>query len=156
MHRPPRALLAIHAAFALALCVLPASGCGGGGGGGGGGGSAATTGAIAGTIVLPDADWGILAEREPNDTLSEAQALPPLEPRSSVVVAGEGGTTAVRYGRVDTTDAFRARYLSTISETLRPNLWPQQRDRITILPSTLGELSQAIGAALVALYRSRG
>jgi glucokinase len=55
-----------------------------------------------------------------------------------------------------TTEAFRARYLRTISETTRPHLWPQQRDRITILPSTLGELSQAIGAALVALYRSRG
>ena len=55
-----------------------------------------------------------------------------------------------------TTEEFRARYLRTISETARPYLWPQQRDRITILPSTLGELSQAIGAALVALYRSRG
>ena len=55
-----------------------------------------------------------------------------------------------------TTDAFRERYLRTISETARPHLWPQQRDRITILPSTLGELSQAIGAALVALYRNRG
>jgi glucokinase len=55
-----------------------------------------------------------------------------------------------------TTEAFRARYLRTIAETARPHLWPQQRDRVTILPSTLGELSQAIGAALVALYRSRG
>jgi glucokinase len=55
-----------------------------------------------------------------------------------------------------TTDAFRERYLRLIGETARPYLWPQQRDRITILPSTLGELSQAIGAALVALYRSRG
>jgi glucokinase len=54
-----------------------------------------------------------------------------------------------------TTEAFRERYLRTISETARPYLWPQQRDRITILPSTLGELSQAIGAALVSLYRSR-
>jgi len=55
-----------------------------------------------------------------------------------------------------TTDAFRERYLKTISETMRPYLWPQQRDRVTVLPSTLGELSQAIGAGLVALYRSRG
>src|SRR5882724_1866221 len=55
-----------------------------------------------------------------------------------------------------TTDAFRARYLRIVGETARPYFWPQQRDRITILPSTLGELSQAIGAALVALYRSRG
>jgi len=56
----------------------------------------------------------------------------------------------------NTTDAFRARYLRIVGETARPYFWPQQRDRITILPSTLGELSQAIGAALVALYRSRG
>jgi glucokinase len=55
-----------------------------------------------------------------------------------------------------TSDAFRERYLRIVRETARPHLWPQQRDRITILPSTLGELSQAIGAALVALYRSRG
>jgi glucokinase len=56
----------------------------------------------------------------------------------------------------NTTEGFRKRYLHTISETMQPYLWPQQRGRITVLPSTLGELSQAIGAALVALYRSRG
>jgi glucokinase len=55
----------------------------------------------------------------------------------------------------NTTDAFRERYLRLVTETARPYLWPQQRDRIRVLPSTLGELSQAIGAALVALYRSR-
>jgi len=54
-----------------------------------------------------------------------------------------------------TTEAFRERYLSMVRETARPHLWPVQRERLTILPSTLGELSQAIGAALVALYRSR-
>jgi len=53
-----------------------------------------------------------------------------------------------------TTEAFRERYLRLVGETARPHLWPVQRDRLTILPSTLGELSQAIGAALVALYRS--
>jgi glucokinase len=55
-----------------------------------------------------------------------------------------------------TTEAFRERYLAIVGETARPHLWPVQRERLTILPSTLGELSQAIGAALVALYRSRG
>lgn len=54
-----------------------------------------------------------------------------------------------------TTEAFRERYLSIIRETARPHLWPVQRERVTILPSTLGELSQAIGAALVALYRNQ-
>ena len=56
----------------------------------------------------------------------------------------------------NTTDAFRERYLKIVRETAWPLLWPQQRERMTIVPSTLGELSQAIGAALVALYRSRG
>jgi glucokinase len=54
-----------------------------------------------------------------------------------------------------TTDAFRERYLRIVRESARPYLWPVQRERITILASTLGELSQAIGAALAALYRSR-
>jgi glucokinase len=54
-----------------------------------------------------------------------------------------------------TSEAFRERYLRIVRDTARPHLWPVQRERITILPSTLGELSQAIGAALVALYRSR-
>ena len=54
-----------------------------------------------------------------------------------------------------TTEAFRERYLNTVRDTARPYLWPVQRDRLTVLPSTLGELSQAIGAALVALYRNR-
>jgi glucokinase len=55
----------------------------------------------------------------------------------------------------NTTEEFRARYLRIVRETAGPHLWPVQRERVTILPSTLGELSQAIGAALVALYRSR-
>ena len=55
----------------------------------------------------------------------------------------------------NTTEEFRERYLRIVSETARPHLWPVQRDRIPIVPSTLGELSQAIGAALAALYRSR-
>jgi glucokinase len=55
-----------------------------------------------------------------------------------------------------TSQAFRERYLRIVGDSARPHLWPVQRERITILPSTLGELSQAIGAALVALYRSRG
>jgi glucokinase len=54
-----------------------------------------------------------------------------------------------------TTEAFRERYLQIVRDTARPHLWPVQRDRLTVLPSTLGELSQAIGAALVALYRTR-
>ena len=55
----------------------------------------------------------------------------------------------------NTTEAFRERYLRIVRETAHPHLWPVQQQRITVLPSTLGELSQSIGAALVALYRSR-
>jgi glucokinase len=52
-----------------------------------------------------------------------------------------------------TTDAFRSRYLRIIAETAAPYLWPAQRSTLTIVPASMGDLSQAIGAALVALYR---
>jgi glucokinase len=54
-----------------------------------------------------------------------------------------------------TTEAFRERYLRIVRETAAPNLFPAQRERLRIVPAALGDLSQAIGAALVALYRSR-
>jgi glucokinase len=54
-----------------------------------------------------------------------------------------------------TTQAFRDRYLGIVSDTASPLIWPAQRARMSIVPATLGELSQAIGAALVALYHAR-
>ena len=54
-----------------------------------------------------------------------------------------------------TTTAFRERYLSIVRSTAREYLWPFQRESITIVPAALGDLSQAIGAALSALYRDR-
>ena len=54
-----------------------------------------------------------------------------------------------------TTDAFRERYLRIIRESAEPYFWKAQKGRITIVPATLGDLSQAIGAALVALYKAR-
>jgi glucokinase len=54
-----------------------------------------------------------------------------------------------------TTPEFRDRYLRIIGETAAPYLWPAQRAILTIVPASLGDLSQAIGAALVALYRHR-
>ena len=98
-------------AFALAAC-------GGGGGGGGGGPDPATTGTIAGTIVLSDANWGILADREPNGSAAEAQLLPPLQLLSTVVVAGEVGSSGSRQGFVDLVDAFRAYGHETMTVTL--------------------------------------
>lgn len=54
-----------------------------------------------------------------------------------------------------TTDEFRERYLRIVRETAFPSMWPAQRERVSIVPAALGDLSQAIGAALVALYQSR-
>ena len=54
-----------------------------------------------------------------------------------------------------TTEEFRGRYLRIMRESAMPYLWPAQRERLTIVPAALGDLSQAIGAALVALYQSR-
>jgi glucokinase len=54
-----------------------------------------------------------------------------------------------------TSEAFRDRYLRGIRAAADPYLWPAQRQRISIVPAALGDLSQAIGAALVALYQSR-
>jgi glucokinase len=54
-----------------------------------------------------------------------------------------------------TTTSFRERYLGIVRSTAREYLWPYQRDAISIVPAALGDLSQAIGAALSALYRDR-
>jgi len=54
-----------------------------------------------------------------------------------------------------TTTTFRERYLSIVRSTAREFLWPSQRDVISIVPAALGDLSQAIGAALAALYKAR-
>ncbi len=47
---------------------------------------------------------------------------------------------------------FRERYLRILREAALPYFWPPQRNHVKIIPAALGELSQAIGAALVALY----
>ena len=51
-----------------------------------------------------------------------------------------------------TTPEFRERYLGGIRRAAEPYLWATQREKIKFVPATLGELSQAIGAALVAMY----
>ena len=52
-----------------------------------------------------------------------------------------------------TTAEFRERDLRIADETARPQLWPAQQSKLKIVPATLGDLSQAIGAVLVALYQ---
>lgn len=54
-----------------------------------------------------------------------------------------------------TTAAFRKRYLDIVWATAEPYLWPVQRTQIKVSPATLGDLSQAIGGALAALYTAR-
>ena len=54
-----------------------------------------------------------------------------------------------------TTAAFRERYLQIMRDAAAPYLWPAQQAQLQIVPATLGDLSQAIGAALVALYEHR-
>ena len=53
-----------------------------------------------------------------------------------------------------TTPAFREHYLQIVRDTADPYLWPIQRSQIKVSAAILGDLSQAIGAALVALYTS--
>jgi glucokinase len=71
-----------------------------------------------------------------------------LDPRFVVIGGGLMDPEA-------TTEAFRERYLRIVRETAAPHLWPAQRHSLSIVPAALGDLSQAIGAALVALYQNR-
>lgn len=72
-----------------------------------------------------------------------------LDPRHVVIGGGLMDPHA-------TSDEFRARYLRILWDSAEPYLWPAQRQRLTVVPASLGDLSQAIGAALVAMYRARG
>jgi predicted NBD/HSP70 family sugar kinase len=78
---------------------------------------------------------------------------------ANLVMALDPAIVVIGGGLMDheaTTPEFRDRYLSLIREAAAPYLWPQQRNTIRIVQAELGELSQAIGAGLVALYHSRG
>jgi predicted NBD/HSP70 family sugar kinase len=77
---------------------------------------------------------------------------------ANLAMALDPGIVVIGGGLMDhegTTPEFRERYLRTIRATATPYLWPAQRDTIQIVPAVLGDLSQAIGAALVALYHTR-
>jgi predicted NBD/HSP70 family sugar kinase len=77
---------------------------------------------------------------------------------ANLVTLLDPGIVVIGGGLMDhevTTPEFRERYLRTIHETAAPYLWPAQRAGIKIIPAVLGELSQAIGAALLALYQSQ-
>jgi glucokinase len=77
---------------------------------------------------------------------------------ADVAMTLDPGIVVIGGGLMDyeaTTAEFRERYLNIIRETAKPYLWPAQRETLKIIPAVLGDLSQAIGAALVALYQSR-
>jgi glucokinase len=77
---------------------------------------------------------------------------------ASLLTAVDAEYVVIGGGLIDpeaTTPEFRERYLRIIRESALPYLWPQQREKLKVLPATLGELSQAIGAALVALYTAK-
>jgi len=76
---------------------------------------------------------------------------------ANLCLALDPGFVVVGGGLMDqesTTKEFRDRYISTLRDAAVPYLWPAQRSTIKFAASELGELSQAIGAALVALYSS--
>lgn len=77
---------------------------------------------------------------------------------ASLVMAVDVEFVVIGGGLIDpeaTTPEFRERYLRIVRESAQPYLWAPQKQMLKIVPATLGELSQSIGAALVALYRAR-
>jgi glucokinase len=77
---------------------------------------------------------------------------------ATLAMALDPGFVVIGGGLMDpegTSEAFRERYLRVLREAAHPYLWPAQRERLKVVPAALGEMSQAIGAALAALYSSR-
>jgi glucokinase len=77
---------------------------------------------------------------------------------ANLTMAFDAGIVVLGGGLMDheaTTPEFRERYLNGIRAAAQPYLWTPQQKTIQILPAALGELSQAIGAALVAMYQAR-
>jgi len=77
---------------------------------------------------------------------------------AQLCLALDPGFVVIGGGLMDheaTTPEFRERYLNILREAALPFLWPAQRSTIKFAASELGELSQSIGAALVALYTSK-
>ncbi len=76
---------------------------------------------------------------------------------ANLSIALDAAYVVIGGGLIDpesTTEEFRARYLGGIEAAAEPWLYPVQRQTLKIVTASLGELSQAIGAALVALYTS--
>ena len=77
---------------------------------------------------------------------------------ANLSMALDPGIVVIGGGLMDpdsTTTEFRERYLGGIRQAALPYLFPKQRAELKLVPATLGELSQSIGAALVALYSTK-
>ena len=78
---------------------------------------------------------------------------------ASLAMTLDPGIVIIGGGLMDheaTTPAFRENYLRLVRETAMPYLWPKQRENLKVLPAVLGDLSQAIGAAMAARFGHRG
>jgi glucokinase len=74
---------------------------------------------------------------------------------AQLTVAFDAKYVVIGGGLIDpgaTTEEFRHRYLQGIKEAAWPWIFPAQQEILEIVPAHFGELSQAIGAALVAFY----
>ena len=72
---------------------------------------------------------------------------------ANLVTALDPAYVVIGGGLIDpgaTTEEFRARYLNGIRDAAMPYLFTRQQEEVQFVPATLGELSQAIGAAHVA------
>ena len=72
---------------------------------------------------------------------------------ANLIIALDPAYVVIGGGLIDpesTTPEFRQRYLDGIRNAALPYLFPRQRQSVEFVPATLGELSQCIGAALVA------
>jgi glucokinase len=77
---------------------------------------------------------------------------------ANLAMALDPGFVVIGGGLIDpesTTPEFRERYLNNIRAAAEPYLFPAQRRCMKITAASLGELSQAIGAALTALYTAQ-
>lgn len=77
---------------------------------------------------------------------------------ANLVMALDPGIVIIGGGLMDpgsTSQEFRDRYLRGVRDAAQPYLWSAQKNTIKFAPAILGDLSQAIGAALVALYRDK-
>ena len=77
---------------------------------------------------------------------------------ANLAMALDPGIVVIGGGLMDTeatTKKFRERYVKIVHQAAATYLWPAQRKHIKIVPAVLGELSQAIGAALSAHHQAR-